>query len=229
MRGLIFDKDGTLFDFARSWGQWAARVLTGLADGDHSRAIALGDLIGYDLVAGRFDPASPVIAGTAGQIAALLRPALPGWDQASLVARLNAEAARCDMAPAVSLVPLMARLRARGLRIGLMTNDSEVPARAHLAAAGIVADFDPILGADSGHGAKPSAAPLLECARQWGLEPARIAMVGDSLHDLAAGRAAGMVTVGVLTGMAGADELAPMADVVLADIGGIEGWLDSRS
>lgn len=115
-----------MFDFARSWGQWAARVLTGLADGDHSRAIALGDLIGYDLVAGRFDPASPVIAGTAGQIAALLRPALPGWDQASLVACLNAEAARCDMAPAVPLVPLMARLRARGLRIGLMTNDGEV-------------------------------------------------------------------------------------------------------
>ena len=36
-------------------------------------------------------------------------------------------------------------------------------------------------------------------------------MVGDSTHDLRAGRAAGMRTVAVLTGLAGADELAPLS------------------
>ena len=61
--------------------------------------------------------------------------------------------------------------------------------------------------------------------RQTGLDPARVAMVGDSRHDLDAGRAAGMRTVAVLTGVAGREELAAHADVVLSDIGAIPDWL----
>ena len=54
-------------------------------------------------------------------------------------------------------------------------------------------------------------------------------MVGDSTHDLLAGQAAGMRTIGVLTGPAPHDELAPHADVVLADIGKIPAWLRSEN
>jgi phosphoglycolate phosphatase len=54
-------------------------------------------------------------------------------------------------------------------------------------------------------------------------------MVGDSTHDLRAGRAAGMRTIGVLTGMARAQALAPLADVVLRDIGEIPAWLDAQT
>ena len=50
-------------------------------------------------------------------------------------------------------------------------------------------------------------------------------MVGDSTHDLLAGRAAGMKTAAVLTGMANEGELAPFADVVMQDIGHLPGWL----
>lgn len=50
-------------------------------------------------------------------------------------------------------------------------------------------------------------------------------MVGDSTHDLVAGRRAGMRTVGVLTGVAGQGELAPHADVVLPHIGHLLEWL----
>jgi len=50
-------------------------------------------------------------------------------------------------------------------------------------------------------------------------------MVGDSLHDLHAGRAAGMQCVAVLTGVAEAAELGPAADIVLPDIGHLAAWL----
>ena len=50
-------------------------------------------------------------------------------------------------------------------------------------------------------------------------------MVGDSLHDLHAGRAAGMRTVAVLTGIATAPDLTPHADAVLPDISALPGWI----
>ena len=50
-------------------------------------------------------------------------------------------------------------------------------------------------------------------------------MVGDSTHDLIAGRAARMHTIGVLTGLAPRSELAPYADVILPDISHIPAHL----
>ena len=51
------------------------------------------------------------------------------------------------------------------------------------------------------------------------------AMVGDSLHDLQAARAAGMRAVAVLTGLTGRAELAPEADVVLDTIAELPDWV----
>lgn len=224
--GVIFDKDGTLFDFRRSWGGWARRFLLGLSP-DPVQAAHLGHVIGFDLSTGDFAPTSPVIADTPAGIAAVLAPHLPGQTVAEIIRRINEAAALAPMAEAVPLGPLLSDLRARGLRIGLATNDTEVPARAHLAAHGITELFDFIAGYDSGHGAKPGPGMCLAFARHTGLSPARIAMVGDSAHDLHAGRAAGMVCIGVLTGIATEADLRPHADVVLADIGALPAWLSS--
>jgi len=222
--GLIFDKDGTLFDFRVSWGRWAATFLRRIAsDDDH--AVRLGRAIGYDLASGAFAPDSPVIAATAADIAAALVRELPGVTVAELTDRIDASAGMAPMSEAVPLRPLLDSLRGKGLRLGLATNDSEAPARQHLANHGITDCFDFIAGYDSGHGAKPGPGMCLAFARQTGLEPARVAMVGDSRHDLEAGRAAGMRTIAVLTGVAKREDLAPHADVVLADIGAIPAWL----
>ncbi len=227
IEGVIFDKDGTLFDFHRSWGGWADGFVRGLArDADH--ADAMGQAIGFDLGSGQFAPHSPVIAATAADIALALLPHLPGQSAASITSHINAAAALAPMAEAVPLRPLLAALRARGLKIGLATNDTEVPARAHLAAHGINELFDFIAGYDSGHGAKPGPGMCTAFARATGLAPGRVVMVGDSLHDLHAGRAAGMICVGVLTGIAVAADLAPHADAVLPDIGALPEWLDAQ-
>lgn len=224
--GILFDKDGTLFDFRRSWGAWAAMLLRDLAP-DEPAAQGLGAAIGFDLAAGAFSPESPVIAGTAGDIADEMMPHLPQWDRGALIARMNALAAAAPMAEVVPLAPFLTGLRDRGLKIGVATNDSEAPARAHLAKAGVAPLFHFIAGYDSGHGPKPEPGMLLAFARTQGLRPERVAMVGDSRHDLIAGRAAGMRTVAVLTGMAPANDLAPLADVVLPDIGALPGWIDA--
>ena len=226
--GILFDKDGTLFDFQKSWSAWAVEILTELAGGDMNRAGDLGRRIGFDMPAKCFDPGSPAIAGTPAETAALLQPALEGWDEVSLIQKLNAAAESAPMFEAVPLAPLFAALKGMGMTLGMATNDSEAAALEHLRLAGVIDSFDFVAGYDSGHGAKPDPGMCLAFAEDFGLPSAEIAMVGDSVHDLEAGRAAGMATVGVLTGVAGNDDLAPLADEVLKDIGELPGWLDGR-
>jgi phosphoglycolate phosphatase len=223
--GVVFDKDGTLFDFRSSWGRWCARLLGALST-DTGHLVRLAQAIGFDPNTNIFAPDSPVIAGTPHEIADRLAPHLPQMDAVTLEARINALAAEAEMTPAVALRPLLQGLRDRGLRLGLATNDTEVPARAHMAQHGITEMFDMIMGCDSGYGAKPGPGMLLAFAAHTGLRPAACVMVGDSRHDLLAGRAAGMRTVAVLTGVAEADDLADLADVILQDISGLPGWLD---
>lgn len=228
IEAVLFDKDGTLFDFAATWHAFAARLIDRLAEGEADLSQALARVLMFNLETGAFLPASPVIAGTNHEVAELVSQVLPDYGVGALEALIVAEAQKAPLSEAVALVPYLAGLAARGLTLGLMTNDSEAVARAHLQEAGIEGMFDFIAGADSGHGAKPSPLPLLAFARVTGHAPDRVIMVGDSLHDLAAGRAAGMWTAGVLTGLAEADTLAPLADVVLPDIGHLPAWLASR-
>jgi phosphoglycolate phosphatase len=217
IRGILFDKDGTLFDFQATWGAWAEAMIDDLAQGDAVLARDLARVMDYDAETKRFRPGSVVIAGTGREAAELLAPLLPGADVDALEARVAALAAEAPPVEAVPLAALLDRLRAGGYRLGIATNDFEAVARAHV---GALADrFDFIAGFDSGHGGKPAPGMLLAFARAVNLEPAQVLMVGDSRHDLMAGRAAGMATLAVLTGVAGAPDLAPFADAVRPDIG----------
>jgi phosphoglycolate phosphatase len=228
LRGAIFDKDGTLFHFGASWDAWTANLIRELSSGSAEHARRIADRLDYDLSSGRFNCGSPVIAGTLAEISALLASVLPEWSPAELEGYLERSAAQAEMVPAVDLVPFFDRLGARGLALGVATNDAEGAARAHLHRAGILDRLDFLAGYDSGHGGKPGPGQLLAFAAACALEPREVVMVGDSVHDLQAGRAAGMVCVGVLTGPADAATLAPLADAVLDDIGALEGWLRDR-
>jgi phosphoglycolate phosphatase len=224
--GLVFDKDGTLFHFQATWGAWTEGFIAAESGGDVSLRNALAAALGYDLTRQAFHPGSPVIAATTAEVAAAVLPLLPRDTSESLRARMDARAMTMRNVEATPLLPLFTTLRARGLRLGLATNDTEAPARAHLAAAGIGHLFDFVAGYDSGWGGKPAPGQLLAFAQATGLAPAACAMVGDSLHDLHAARAAGMVAVGVLTGMADESTLDQAADVVLASIAELPAWLD---
>ena len=224
IEALIFDKDGTLFDFRASWGAWTRSLLEVFAKDEAGRQ-KLAHVLGYDRAARDFAPDSVVIAMTTHEIAEILLPHVAPRDLAQVNAVMEELAKSTPMVPAVDLPAVLGGLKARGLTLGLATNDTEAPARKHLAAAGVLELFDFVAGC----GGKPAPGQLLAFVAQCGLTPARVAMVGDSKHDLDAGRAAGMAAVAVLTGIAGQAELAPHADVVLADISRLGGWIDGLS
>lgn len=225
VKGLLFDKDGTLLDFDATWGQWAKGFLTDLAQGDDALAHEMGHAMGYDMAAGVFDPSSPVIAGTADVAIDLLQPFLPHWERDALMAHGNAKAAAAPLVAPCPLPALFDRFDDMGLPCGVATNDAESSAHAHVAQLGLEGRFARILGFDSGFGGKPAPEMLWAFSSHCEMDPASVAMIGDSTHDLHAGRAAGMVCVGVLTGPATRDDLSPHADVVLDSVADLPAWL----
>lgn len=228
VRGIVFDKDGTLFDFQTTWAAVTGSMLSVLADGDAGLEARLAEAAGYDLARRKLLPASVMVASTVVEAADVLLSAMPsGTDRGRVIETMISLAETAPQIEAVPLVPFFDGLRQRRLALGIATNDGEAPARVHLDRAGILGHVDFVAGYDSGHGAKPAPGQLHAFCAAMGLPPDAVVMVGDSRHDLLAGRAAGMRTVGVLTGLATAHDLAPEATVVLDHIGFLPDWLDT--
>lgn len=230
LRGVLFDKDGTLFDFTATWRGAVLRLLDLLAPGDGPRQAAIGAALGFDPAQGRFMAGSPVVAGSVHDVAEAMAPHVPGADAAMLEALGNAAAQGIGASTLVPAAPdlgaLLDSLVARGLALGVATHDGEAAARQHLAACGVLDRFGFIAGYDSGFGLKPGPGMVLAFAAAAGIDARTVAMVGDSVHDLGAGRAAGArLVIGVLTGPATAADLAPHADAVLGSIAELPDFL----
>ncbi|MBC7740248.1 MAG: HAD family hydrolase, partial [Candidatus Saccharibacteria bacterium] len=163
---IIFDKDGTLFDFRLSWGAFTERLLAEVA-GDAVTARHLGQVLGYDATTRQFTRTSPVISMTTPEIAAILHPHLPRIGLAQLIDRMSVLSAEAPMVPAVALREVLQSLKERGLRLGLATNDTEMPAQIHLQKAGVLDLFDYVVGCDSGFGGKPAPGQLNEFLRRF--------------------------------------------------------------
>jgi phosphoglycolate phosphatase len=114
IRGLVFDKDGTLFDFRKSWASWTSRLLDDLSAGDPIRARVLGARIGFDPQTGIFARDSVVIAGTPEDAATVLLPALPGVDRRALISAMVDAANDAVQVPVTDLPALLGALRAAG-------------------------------------------------------------------------------------------------------------------
>jgi len=224
LKGIIFDKDGTLFDFNATWGQWALTTMQQESDGDPETLARLAEALGFEIEHCRFRPGSVVIAETLETVADVMVEHLPRTTHGALTKRLIDAAVDVPQIPAAPLVQFCTELLELGLVLGVATNDAEGPAMAHLSGAGILDQFAFIAGYDSGYGAKPASGQLDAFCAQTGLAADQCAMVGDSLHDLHAGRAAGMRTIGVLTGPAPESELAPFADIILPSIASLPGY-----
>ena len=222
-RGVLFDKDGTLFDFTASWAAASARILHELADGDDARLARMAQAGGFDLQEHRFLPSSVIIAGTAGELYDVFAEA-GGLPHAHVRSVIDTTVAEAEMVKVAGIDAALAALRAAGARLGVVTNDSAEAAVLHLRASGLEAYFDTIVGYDSGYMPKPAPGSCLGAAAELDLAPSACVMVGDSTHDLEAGAAAGMVPLAVLTGIAQTHTLAPLANAVLPSAAEVPHW-----
>jgi phosphoglycolate phosphatase len=222
---VIFDKDGTLIDFHAMWGGWA-RALGDRLDATIRRPVSLDVFaaIGFDPASGRVAPrgelASATLAGIEETVARVLRrycPSITAARRATEAAWLVPDPVALAV-PLVDLTRVMDGLRAEKRRIAVVTNDDRAPTDATLRALGIRDAVGAMVCADDGFAMKPEPDPVFAVCQAFRVEPARVAVIGDTPTDVEMGRAAGAGRViGVRSGIGGDADLAA-ADAVIDSI-----------
>lgn len=92
------------------------------------------------------------------------------------------------------------RLAKGGARLAIVTSKLHAGARRGLVHCGLERYFDVVIGADDVDEHKPHPAPVRRALERLDVAPRDAVMVGDSPHDVAAGRAAGTRTIAVTWG-----------------------------
>lgn len=232
IRGVLFDKDGTLVDFQATWSAVARAMALEAAEGDAARARDLLTLAGFDENTGSFVADSVFAAGTNEDVVRLWHPALEGESLTARVGQYEAytsAAGAASAVPVAGVLPALRSLRDAGYLLGVATNDSADGAERTVKALGVADLFSATLGYDSVKNPKPAPDMVHRFAQLNGLEASEMAFVGDNAHDMAAGRAAGCgLVVGVLSGTGRRETLEPLADVILASVAELPAFLAGR-
>ena len=223
---VVFDKDGTLLDFHAMWGGWAIELGKRL-EGATRRPVA-GDVfatIGFDPTSGRARPGSALAVATMGEIRETISAVIRRWCPSVGAARQAVETAWFIPDPVTSAIPLadlptlFGALRDSGRSIAVATTDDRVPTDLTLRALGVRELVSAMACGDDGVGVKPDPRMLLGLCETVQISPDRTAMIGDTLADLRMARHAGAGTsIGVLSGIDDADDLGPLADLILPSI-----------
>lgn len=194
-RALIFDLDGTLIDTVYAhvfaWQRalaeaglpiegWRIHRRIGMSGGLFTRAVAR-------------ELGRPLTDAEVGQIqrrhGELYRKLLP------------------ERRPLPGAVALLAHLRDAEVPYGIATSGRRPEIDASLEALGVGDDVVVVERGDVLR-AKPEPDLFLACHERMGVQIRDVTVVGDAVWDLLAARRAGMLSVGLLTGGYGEDELA---------------------
>jgi HAD superfamily hydrolase (TIGR01509 family) len=194
VRALIFDLDGTLVDtvyaHVLAWQRalaevdlpieaWTIHRRIGMSGGLFARAVARE--VGRPLTAEEVE----AIQRRHGQ---LYRELLP------------------ERRPLPGAVELLAELRESGVAHGIATSGRRPEIDASLDALGVGSDTV-VVERGGVQRAKPEPDLFLSCSEQLGVPPEECYVVGDAVWDLLAARRAHMLSIGLLSGGYGEDEL----------------------
>jgi pyrophosphatase PpaX len=105
------------------------------------------------------------------------------------------------------VVAAVREIKALGVQTGLVTSKNRQGALRGLTLVGLEALMDVLVCADEVTNPKPHPEPVEKAVSLLGADPAATVYVGDSVHDMHSGRAAGVRTAAALWGPFGRDHL----------------------
>ena len=180
---VLFDLDGTLIDSI-------GLLLMCVRHAFDGRAHAPGD--------------EEWVAGIGTPLVAQLRPyAADDQDLEALIQRYRAfqrEHHDAHITAFAGVVDTVRELHARGHPLAVVTSKADDLARRGLRHVGLERYFDEVIGCDACSRHKPDPEPVQVALTRLGYAPSEALFVGDSIHDIASGNAAGVITVAALWG-----------------------------
>lgn len=237
IEAILFDKDGTLFDFRRTWLPFLFDGAEAIAEGNDELKDRLVRAAGYDPDTDRFAAGGPIAAGNALDLALAWGRVLSEADGRAggsaagaaeragheehlvrEIRRRSAQWGRAGDVPVTDLPVLFSRLRGAGITLGLATSDTTEAAREALERHHVAEFFSYVVGYDGPAGAKPAAGVAKAFYEPMQLPSSQVMVVGDTWHDMRMARSCGCLAVAVLTGAVEREVLAPHADIVLESI-----------
>ena len=233
IKGILFDKDGTLIDFYSVWGEAAYTVAERLCK-NHGVPESQGEVLKVlGVEDGRVDPEGSLAwksyAGIAQDLAPMLGPAL---DVEGLTREITRDffeevaVKRTEYPTFTDLPQLMEDLRRQGIRIGLATTDEPLSTQIcmeTLKIDGFISFWGTVR---PGLPEKPDGRLIRLAAEEWRIEPSEIAVVGDTPNDMRFASDGGAVGIAVLSGTGGRKALEPLADYIIDSVADLPGFIE---
>lgn len=119
----------------------------------------------------------------------------------------------------------LGELSDQGLKLGVVTNALQHLAETVLSRFGIAPHLQLVLGGDRVSRHKPHPEPLWQACIELGVAPHETLMVGDSINDVAAARAAGCAIVCVPHGYDQGQPVHELGCDVLAELTALPAWI----
>jgi phosphoglycolate phosphatase len=180
-KAILIDLDGTLLDTAGDIIA-AANKMRGTFGFAPLEAAVIRNFIGKglaDLVAKTLKDAVGEVGPTA------LKVAMANFE------RQYETCFEAESAPYPGVIDGLNAMKAAGFRLGCVTNKIAKFTEPLLASTGLRDYFEIVVSGDTVAEKKPHPMPLLHAAEFFACEPAEMVMIGDSINDAAAARAAG--------------------------------------
>lgn len=231
IKGILFDKDGTLIDFFKVWEPAIAPVTERILQGCElklQKALVEKVMACLGYANGQIDPEGAIAWKSYRGIAADLKQCLPEVfrrvSEDMLAHRLEREfyrevSEKRNVYPGFTDLPaLFEKVQKNGIQIGLATTDDKRSTKHCMACMGVT-DYISFWGtADGILPQKPDRTLLYAAAAKWKIRPEEVAVVGDTPNDMRFAANAGAVGIAVLSGTGDCKRLEPLADYVIGSV-----------
>lgn len=108
------------------------------------------------------------------------------------------------------VVEALKRLKEANIKLGIVTTKMRTGVNMGLKLVGLEGLFDTIITLDDVTHEKPHPEPVIKAMNELDANAASTLMVGDNIHDIAAGQNAGVMTAGVAWSIKGKETLAKL-------------------
>jgi phosphoglycolate phosphatase len=212
LRGLLVDLDGTVADSIDFFYAISCEVLAAAGVPAPERSAILAAIADGVIPHDRFLPRD--LADRDAFLAGVVRDRWPGW----------LERYQRDTLPHAGACAALERLCDGGLRLALVTSSTNTLPL--LERWNVRRCFPVVVGREDVKRIKPDPEPIRLALERLGLEPDEVLCIGDTPLDVRAALAAGVATIGVLSGAGTEDQLrAAGALEVLASLADVPDFL----